>query len=224
MNVRNAPAVPQAAGRWPVRLLTIFALIWLALAIRPHYRADWLLESVLVLLALPWLVWSYRTHPFTDAAYACLFVFLVLHQVGAHFTYAEVPYDAWAQSLFGVSVSDTLGWSRNHYDRLVHFLYGLLVTPIAVELIDRRVSLPGAWRWLLPWTFVVSHSTIFELLEAAAAGVFGGDLGQAYLGTQGDEWDAQRDSALAAVGAAITVTVLRIRGRGAPARPPSGRP
>ena len=82
---------------------------------------------------------------------------------------------------------------------------------MAVELLDARAPQRGLWRWLLPWLFVVSHATLFEIVEAAAAGVFGGELGQAYLGMQGDVWDSQKDSALAAAGAALSVTFLRWR-------------
>lgn len=197
--------------RTPGVLLAVFAAVWLALAIDPWYRQDWLLENVLVFLAVPLLVITWRRFRFSNAAYACLFVFLVLHEVGAHYTYAEVPYDAWLRSLTGTSLSEALDLERNHFDRLVHFLYGVLVTPMAVQLLDAGAPQRGAWRWLLPVTFMVSHATVFELIEAAAAGVFGGDLGQAYLGTQGDEWDAHKDSALATLGAVLSVTAIRLR-------------
>lgn len=101
----------------------------------------------------------------------------------------------------------------------MHFLYGVLITPACIELLDARAPQQGIWRWLLPWFFMLAHSTIYEGLEAAAAGLFGGELGQAYLGTQGDEWDAHKDSALAALGAALVIfgyrtsqTLRKIRG------------
>lgn len=199
------------AARYPLLLLVAFVAWWAALAIAPWYREDWLLENLLVFAAVPLLVRSYRRLRLSDAAYTCLFVFLSLHAVGAHYTYAEVPYDRWAQALAGYTVSEALGLQRNHFDRLVHFLYGLLVTPAAVELLDARAPQRGLWRWLVPLLFMVSHSTLYELLEWGAAAVFGGDLGQAYLGTQGDVWDAQKDSALAAAGAAIAVAACRWR-------------
>jgi putative membrane protein len=194
---------------FPAALLGAFVAVWIALAIAPWYRADWLLENVLVFVIVPGLVLAHRRLPFSNCAYGCLFAFFVLHQLGAHYTYAEVPYDHWIEVLTGRTLSDQLGLERNHYDRLVHFLYGLLVTPAAMELLDARAPQRGPWRWWLPWFFVVSHATLFEIVEAAAAVVFGGDLGEAYLGTQGDGWDSQKDSALAALGAAITVIVLR---------------
>lgn len=208
---------------YPAVLLTAFLAAWVALAIAPLYRADWLLENVLVFVVVPWLAIARRSLPFSNRAYTCLFVFLLLHQLGAHYTYASVPYDEWAQRLLGKRVNDALGFDRNHYDRLVHFLYGLLVTPACVELLDARAPQAGIWRWWVPWFFVVSHATVFEIIEAIAAVVFGGDLGQAYLGTQGDVWDSQKDSALAALGAAITLFALR-RNRSEHPAPARNRP
>lgn len=204
----RADAAPSP--RYPLTLLALFAAWWLALAIAPWYRQDWLLENLLVFAALPLLVLSYRRLRLSDT-YTLLFVFFVLHEVGAHYTYSQVPYDRWAQALTGSTLSDALDLQRNQYDRLVHFLYGLLVTPAAIELLDARAPQCGLWRWLLPLLFMVSHSTIYEMVEWGAAAIFGGDLGQAYLGTQGDVWDAQKDSVLAAIGALIAVIACRLR-------------
>jgi putative membrane protein len=209
----NDRVARHVTARLPIVLLVLFALWWLALAIAPVYRQDWLLENVLVFVAVPLLLFGYRRLRFSNVAYACLFVFFMLHEIGAHYTYAEVPYDRWVMSLTGHSLNDALGLARNHYDRLVHFLYGVLITPAVLELLDTRAPQQGLWRWLVPWFFMAGHGVVFEMVEATAAGVFGGDLGQAYLGTQGDVWDAQKDSALAALGAAITIVVLRWRRR-----------
>jgi putative membrane protein len=193
------------SSRYPLVLLAAFAVVWVALGIAPRYRQDWLLENVLVLIAVPLLAVCHARLRFSDSAYTCLFAFLLLHEIGAHFTYSEVPLPVW---LTGTG-PDGVAASRNHFDRIVHFLYGVLITPMAVELLDARAPQRGTWRWLLPWLFVVSHATLFEIVEAAAAGVFGGDLGEAYLGTQGDVWDSQKDSALAAVGAFLAVVCCR---------------
>lgn len=193
--------------RYRLMLFTLYLLWWLVLAIAPWYREDWLLENVLVFVLLPFVVAVHRR--LSNAAVSALFVFFVLHAVGAHYTYAEVPYDAWSEALFGQSISSLIGLERNHFDRLVHFLYGLLITPTAIELIDSRVTQRGLWRYLVPFTFMASHAAIYEVIEWLAATWFGGDLGVAYLGTQGDVWDAQKDSALAIVGALIAVLWVR---------------
>jgi len=203
-------SVPPSA-RYPLTLLGLYTLWWAALAIAPWYREDWLLENVLVFIAVPWLVANYRRLRYSDRAYSALFVFFVLHALGAHYTYAEVPYEQWSRALFGHGINAVLGLERNHFDRLVHLLYGVLVTPAVLELLDVRAPQRGMWRWLLPWLFMVSHGAIYEVVEWLAALWFGGELGQAYLGTQGDVWDAQKDAALAALGAALAVWWCRAR-------------
>jgi putative membrane protein len=204
--VRTGAGAPSL--RYPATLLAVYAAWWLALAIGPLYRQDWLLENVLVLVAVPVFVATAHRLRFSDLAYTALFAFLVLHTVGAHYTYSEVPYDRWFEAVAGRPLNEVLGWQRNHYDRLVHFAYGLLVTPAAVELYAAVAPPRGRWRWSLPLLFVCSHSLLYELVEWAAAVAFGGDLGVAYLGTQGDPWDAQKDMALATLGAVLAVALL----------------
>ena len=201
----------QPADRYPAALLAAFSVIWIALAIFPWYRQDWLLENVIVLVAVPMLVWNYRRLRLSNFAYTCLFVFLVLHEIGAHFTYSEVPWREWFQALGRGEPAAAAG--RNHYDRFVHFSYGLLVLPAVWELIEARMSPQGVWRWLMPVFFVMSHSVIYEMIEWIAAVVFGGDLGVAYLGTQGDEWDAQKDMALATGGAVLGTILVAMRSK-----------
>lgn len=211
----STPMQRYFAHRWayPATLLGAFALIWFALAIRPLYRQDWLLENLLVLFAVPLFVATFRRLRFSNGAYAALFVFFVLHEIGAHYTYSLVPYDRWLEALTGHALNPALGFERNHYDRLIHFAYGLLILPASVELLDAVAPPRGVWRWLLPVLFVMSHSTIYELVEWGAAEVFGGDLGQAYLGTQGDIWDAQKDMALATLGAVLAQIAVQWRRR-----------
>lgn len=205
-----------AAPSYPAVLLIVFGVIWAALAIHPLDRSDWWLENALVFLAVPLFVFYYRRLRFSNMAYTCLFVFFTLHLIGAHYTYSEVPYDKWFRSLAGFSLDESLGFERNQYDRLAHFLYGALLLPAVVELLEVKAPPRGvSWRIVLPVLFITSHSVIYETIEWLAAEVFGGDLGQAYLGTQGDVWDAQKDMALATLGACATMTILelaRLRG------------
>jgi putative membrane protein len=203
----------RTEDRYPLVLLVLFSLIFAALAIAPAYRQDWLLENLLVLVAVPSLVLTYRRLRFSNFAYTCLFIFFVLHEIGAHYTYSEVPWREWLAGMAGGDPGSNAIADRNHFDRLVHFSYGLLVMPAAWELLQARATPRGIWRYLLPVLFLVSHSVIYELIEWGAAMVFGGDLGAAYLGTQGDEWDAQKDMALAALGAVTGLLLVVARSR-----------
>ena len=130
---------------------------------------------------------------------------MCLHEIGAHYTYSQVPYDAWFETLTGSTLSSLLDWERNHFDRLVHFLYGLLLAYPVREVFLRVADVRGFWGYFLPLDLTMSTSMIFELFEWGAAELVGGDLGMAYLGTQGDVWDAHKDMALASLGAAIAM-------------------
>ena len=188
-------------------LAIAYALLWTALAIAPLHRSDWLLENVLTLLGIATLVATYRVFPLSRISYTALFVFFCLHTLGSHYTYAEVPYEAVAKEWLGISINDLFGWERNNYDRIVHFSYGLLLAYPIREVFLRIASVRGFWGYFLPLDLTMSTSMLYELIEWGAAVVFGGELGAAFLGSQGDVWDAQKDMALASLGALITMTV-----------------
>lgn len=177
------------------------------LAVDPHDRRDWALENVLVLAFALFLVLTCRRFPLSRISYTLVFLFLFLHEIGAHYTYAEVPYDAWLQSLSGHSLNQALGWERNNFDRIVHFSYGLLLAYPIRELYFRVADVSGFWGYFLPLDFTMSTSMLFELFEWAAAEFFGGDRGVAYLGTQGDVWDAHKDMALASLGTLLAMLI-----------------
>lgn len=199
-------AIPH--HRYLLVLSLLFVLEWLPLAIHPYYRSDWLLENVLplVFIALLWL--TARRLPLSRVSYTLIFVFLYLHEIGAHYTYAEVPYDAWFRALTGTGFNDLVGWERNNFDRIVHFLYGLLLFYPIREVYFRVARADGFWGYFLPLDFAMSTSMLYELVEWAAAVVFGGDLGMAYLGTQGDVWDAHKDMLLASTGALLAMLIV----------------
>jgi putative membrane protein len=179
--------------RYALGLLLVFLVVFVGLGLDPTSRSDWLLENFLTVLALAWAIWWYRRTPLSNLACTLLFVFGVLHEIGAHYQYSEVPYETWVAALCEDCSLDALfGFQRNQFDRLVHFLYGLLITPVAAEVIVSRVRLRGFWLFVLPVTFMMSHSLIYELIEWLAASVVAPEVGQAYLGTQGDVWDAQK--------------------------------
>jgi putative membrane protein len=203
---------PQAKSKhrdysYPLALLGLFGFFWTILAINPWYRQDWLLENVLVFIVVPTLLWGYSRLRFSNFCYSLIFIFLCLHEIGAHYTYAEVPYRALLLQVTSLDINEVLGIDRNHYDRLVHFSYGFLLLPVSVEICNARAKLVGVWRYLIPVAFIMSHSEVFEIIEWQAAEIFGGPLGQAYLGTQGDVWDAQKDSFAAATGATLSMAI-----------------
>lgn len=198
---------PVTHTRYALTLLILF-LIWLiAWSSPPDDWEAWGLENILVFIAVPILVFSHRAFPLSRISYTLIFVFLCLHEIGAHYSYAKVPYNDWSEAVFGTSINDMFGLERNHFDRAIHFAYGLLLAYPIREVFVRIVSVRGFWGYFLPLDLTMSTSMIFELFEWWAAELFGGDLGIAYLGTQGDVWDAHKDMALASLGAIIAMTV-----------------
>jgi putative membrane protein len=193
--------------RYLTILAALYLLLWIALAIKPYYRSDWLLENALLVAGFAIILGTYRILPLSLVSYTAIFVFMSLHTIGAHYTYAEVPYDAWFKSLTGTTLSELMGWQRNYFDRLVHFCYGLLHAYPIREFFLRVASVRGFWGYFLPLDVTMSTSMLYELMEWGAAVGFGGNLGPAFLGTQGDVWDAQKDMAMASLGAAIAMCV-----------------
>jgi putative membrane protein len=203
----RSPAMLIPHRHYLLILAALFSICWVVLAIRPWYRSTWALENALAVAGVAFLAVFHRRLLFSRVSYSLIFVFMCLHQVGAHYTYSEVPYDVWFQKLTGRTFNSLVGWERNNFDRVVHFAYGLLLAYPIREIFLRVVNVRGFWGYFLPLDLTMSTSMIFELLEWATAAVFGGDLGQAYLGTQGDEWDAHKDMALASLGAVIAMSI-----------------
>jgi putative membrane protein len=204
----------QAPHRWFAVLGTVFVLLWIALGVAPVDRPTWALENLLTVAFCAVLVLTRRSFPFSRLSYALLFAFLVVHSVGAHYTYAKVPYDLAARNVLDWSPNAALGWERNNYDRIVHFAFGLLLAYPAREIFLRIAAVRGFWGYFLPWLLMVADSAIFELFEWGAAILFGEGLGMTYLGTQGDEWDAHKDTILATIGGAIAMTLTALVNRG----------
>lgn len=195
-------------SRFPLWLLVAFAVYWAVMAIKPVYFKNWALENVLTVVFVGYLAWTSRRFPLSNISYTLIFVYLCLHTLGAHYSYSNVDYDRLFRAIFGRGLNEMMGWRRNHFDRLVHFCFGLLLSYPIREVFCRIAGARGFWGYYLPLDVTMSFSMLYELIEWGAAAKFGGDLGQAYLGTQGDEWDAHRDMALATIGAVITMTVV----------------
>jgi putative membrane protein len=184
----------------PLQLMVLWLVaLWVVTAIDPLYPRDWLLENLLVFVYGVLLVATYRHFAFSNLSYGLFTVFLSLHLVGAHYTYSEVPFGFWLR--------DTLSLSRNHYDRIVHFAFGLLLAYPMREILLRAAGLRLAWSYFMPVVTVLAFSAVYEGLEAAAAMIVSPELGAAYLGTQGDEWDAPKDTQMAMTGAVLAMLV-----------------
>lgn len=192
-------------------LCACYAIIWCVSAIDPVKRSDWLLENLLVFVFIPVLIFTYRRLSLSDTSSVLIFLFLVMHAAGAHYTYAEVPLGYWLKEAFHLE--------RNHFDRIAHFSFGIMAYPVQ-EVLMRTTNVRGIWASLLPMSIITSFSGFFEIIEAAIAMLVNPELGAAYLGLQGDVWDAQKDMALAILGAGLVWAWART----SPAIPQRKRP
>ncbi len=184
----------------PLKLMLAWLIgYWLLTAVTPLDRRDWFLENLLVFIYATLLVATYRRFTFSNLSYGLFTLFMTLHLTGAHYTYAEAPPGYW--------LMDWLDWQRNHYDRLVHFAYGLLLAYPFYEVLRRAAALHRGWARFLAINAILAFSGFFEVLEAIIAILVSPELGDAYLGTQGDTWDAQKDMGLAFIGACIAMSL-----------------
>lgn len=173
-----------------------YGLIWLATAITPEYRLSWLLENVLVLVTI-WVLWrTYNRLPLSNMSYTLIAVFLALHTYGAYYTYAETPIGFW--------FADQFDFERNHYDRIIHFLSGIMLYWPMREVAQHSVHARPVWIDYIAGLFVVAMSGLYEAIEWLTAVIFAPDVALHFLGSQGDVFDAQKDHALVISGALIS--------------------
>lgn len=183
-----------------ITMLGVFSLVWIWAAINPLYFADWLLENVLVFIFIPLIIFTRKHFEFSLLSYLMITVFAVLHVIGSHYTYAEVPW--------GITLGEWVGAERNSYDRLVHMLFGVLLVYPIYEIFVRKVRASKVWSYLVPFAIISALSGIYEVVEWAAAEIVDPEAGIAFLGSQGDIWDAQKDMILAKIGAIFTLSLV----------------
>ncbi|MEJ2853624.1 MULTISPECIES: DUF2238 domain-containing protein [unclassified Saccharothrix] len=181
--------------------LGVFGVLVAATWWEPLWPGEQALHTSLTVVALAALAWVQRRWPLPLGSWLLVLLFLSLHTIAARWLYSNVPYDQWAHALFGFRLSEVFSWQRNHFDRLVHFFYGLCLAGVVV----RRLG------WLRTLEVVVSTSAVYELFEWGIALALAPDLAEAYNGQQGDMWDAHKDMALALAGAVVTVAITTLR-------------
>ena len=193
---------PLKKNIWLQIFIVFFLINWANSYIGNTDTANWILENTLVFLFLGFLVFNYKKFQFSDLSYLLICVYLCLHVYGSKYTYAENPFGYW--------LKDALDLSRNHYDRIVHFSFGFLLAYPMREMFLKWLKFPNWVAWTLPIEITLSISAFYELIEWAVADVFFKAQGDAYLGTQGDIWDAQKDIFLAFIGSILATTIVSL--------------
>lgn len=191
--------------RYRDKLLLIGLVLWyVALSIwmaqDPADPQFWLLANILPTGFVLLLIVTHRRFPLSHVSYALLTIFLTLHVIGAHYTYAQVPVGQWMDQVFHLG--------RNHFDRIVHFSFGFLLAYPMEELFRLGAGVRGWLLYYLPVMTVLGLSGLWEIIESWVASTLHPELGITYLGSQGDVWDAQKDIATALYGALLCVTIL----------------
>ena len=192
--------VPLKTNIWLKVFIAFFLINWINSFLGNTDTANWILENALVFLFLGFLIFTHKKFQFSDLSYLLICLYLCLHVYGSKYTYAENPFGYW--------LKDALDLSRNHYDRIVHFSFGFLLAYPMREMFLKWLKFPSWVAWTLPIEITLSISAFYELIEWAVADVFFKAQGDAYLGTQGDIWDAQKDIFLAFIGSIIATTIV----------------
>lgn len=202
-------ALPSAQFRALAALATMLALSQIG---QPFPEIAWLhhLPTLVLLLSAPALL---RRWPLSDGALVALVLFFALHTLGGRYTYSSVPYDEWARALTGGTPSDWFGWTRNHYDRLVHFAFGLLFYVPVREVARRHCGQSRGLAAIVSLGFVLSVGALYEIFEGLLTLAVAPEMADDYNGQQGDMWDAQKDMGLAFVGALLAAAWVRWRAR-----------
>ncbi len=191
---------PFKSNYWLWSFIVVFLVVWGNSLVDTTDIANWLLENLLVILFLGFMLITYKKYQFSDLSLLLMCLFLCLHVYGSKHTYAENPFGFWLQ--------DQFDWQRNHYDRIVHFGFGFLLAYPVREVLLKWFKFPRWVSWLLPIELTLSIGAFYELVEWGVADIFFPEQGDAYLGTQGDIWDAQKDIFLAFLGAIIATTLV----------------
>ena len=201
-NAISTVRTPYRKNPWLIALSIGFLILWVVTFLGTTDRTNWVLENLLVVAGVAFLIWSYPRMQLSDLSYLLITIYLSLHVYGSMYTYAENPLGWWLAEQFGST--------RNHYDRIVHFSFGFLLAYPMREVFLVAFRWPPWVAWFLPIEITLSFSALYELMEWAVADLFFRDQGAAFLGTQGDVWDAQKDIALAFTGAVLATTLVSV--------------
>lgn len=201
MTTANSPRrIPFRSNYLLISYLIIFFVLWMSTLIGTTDLYNWVIENTLVVIFLGILALTFKRFQFSDLSYTFIFVYLCLHVYGAKYTYAENPFGYWLKDYFH--------FERNHYDRIVHFSFGFMLAYPMRDFFLNKMKFPNWVGWLLPVEITLSFSCLYELIEWAVADVLFPEQGAAYLGSQGDIWDAQKDMFMAGCGAVLIMLLV----------------
>jgi putative membrane protein len=181
-------------------LAAVCGAAWFIAAVHPLDQQAWILENLLLIVFFIALFFGHRRLELSNTSYLLLAAFVILHIVGAHYTYARMPLGFWARDYFDLS--------RNHYDRFAHGAFGFLLAFPMRELLLRFSGASRRWSFWLAPAIILAVSGVFEIIESIVAELVAPGKGVEWLGGQGDEWDAQNDMLAATIGAIMMMALV----------------
>lgn len=186
-------------SRYHMWLVILYSVWWAVMAYKPVFFSDWLIENILVAVAVLLFWWAYPRLRLSNVSLTLIFIFMCLHTLGSHYTYAEVPVGYWIQ--------DLLNLDRNHYDRVIHFTYGLFLFWPFLEISRTVIAPKGKWNGFISLLFIAGSSAVYETMEWVTAEIVSPEAAMAFLGVQGDVFDAQKDHTMALVGGMVSLLI-----------------
>jgi putative membrane protein len=203
----TARNIPFRKNRFLQIMCVLFAAVFISLSIHPVMVEDWWLENGMVFIFVGLLIATYRRLALSQFSYLLIFVYLCMHEWGAHYRYALDPIGEWVKQLWGST--------RNPFDRWTHLAFGLMMYYPQREALVRGAGLRPPWSFWIPAILLLGYGAGYELVEALAAAVLSPEAAEAFLALQGDPWDTHKDMFMALAGAvmAMSITFIALRWR-----------
>ncbi len=183
----------------PHYLLIVYLIYFAILAVKPFNRNVWWAENIPILAIVVFLVVTYRYFRFTNTAYVMMSVLVFLHTLGGHYTFERVPFDF---------ISNLFHFERNHFDRIAHFSVGFYAYPVVEYVYRKGLSRSKTLVTLFGIFAIFSVAAIYEIIEWIYAVLSDPEAGIAFLGSQGDIWDAQKDMLADGLGSIVAVALF----------------
>ena len=196
----------------PVTLIILTFLILFS-CLSPIYPEQMFLQHAATLVIIGLLIYDIKIDFLSKEAFLGIVLFLLLHAIGARYIYSYVPYNEWSQYFLGININETFEWERNHYDRIVHFLFGVFLYPFTYEVALKKFKINTKAAFFMAWLMIQTFSMLYEIFEWLLTVFLSGDQAENYNGQQGDPWDAHKDMALALLGSTITMVVLLFKNK-----------
>jgi putative membrane protein len=194
-----------------IGILIFIVLFGIITSIHPIYPDEQYLQHFGTILILLIPLADLKSNRLSLVSFVCVSIFIVLHIIGARYIYSYVPYNEWLKDTFHVDLNSIFHTSRNHYDRFVHLVFGVVAFPYLIEVLGNKPNLKKAIRILIVWSFIQTMSMVYEVFEWFLTIILSPEAADNYNGQQGDAWDAQKDMFFAMVGSSVMAIIYLIR-------------